>query len=488
MSLRWQLILPCMLIIAPVLGQESPFAQAQAFLKEGKAGSALPILLELYRAAPSDPNLCQQIGIAYTQLQDLSQAEKFYREAVRLNPQFLAARKNLGTVLWFLGRKDESEGEFLIVTRSLPDDPVPHLYLGLAAATRHQFPRAKQQFEQAGTLAFANSEVLAPVLESYLATGDLTFPTSAFEELRHAEDPDVEVISRVGALFLQYGYYDQAIAAFEKIISAHKESAETWRLLAEAYDRQHKPDLAYRAYSRALEINPPSEETYIALAEFASAHANNDYALQVVSQGLDRLPDSSILRFEQGILLALKGDRSNAQASFSEASRLKPDWSLPLLALGVSELESGNASKAAAMFNKACTADPRDPRAWYLYALALSKETGQISGPTRASATAALQKAIALDSNDAASHTLLGHFELIAGNSASASHEWEIALRLDPQNATALYQLALLYRKQGRTEDAHRLLERFQQIKGKQQSEETHLVDILRVVPQNSAH
>src|SRR5690349_15572309 len=104
MSLRWQLILLWALTLAPVLGQESPVAQAEALLKEGKAGTALPILLELHRATPSDANLCQQIGIAYTQLQDLSQAEKFYREAVRLSPQFLAARKNLGTVLWFLNR------------------------------------------------------------------------------------------------------------------------------------------------------------------------------------------------------------------------------------------------------------------------------------------------------------------------------------------------------------------------------------------------
>jgi Flp pilus assembly protein TadD len=487
MSLRWQLILPCIFMLAPLLGQESPVAQAQNLLKEGKAESALPILLELHRAAPSNANLCQQIGVAYTQLQDLASAERFYREAIRLNPQFLPARKNLGTVLWFLNRRGESEREFLVVTKALPSDPVPHLYLGLAAAARHEFSRAKQDFEKAGTLASANPEVLAPVLEAYLATRDLSFPAGILERLTHAEDPDPEITSHVGALFLQYGYYDQASAAFEKIISAHKESAETWRLLAEVYDRQHKPELAYRAYSRALEMDPTSEDTYIALAEFASAHANNDYALQVVSQGLDHLPKSSMLRFEQGILLALKGDRAKAQASFSEASSLRPDWNLPLLALGVSELESGNATQAAVMFDKARTADARDARAWYLYALALSKQSGQISAATRASATAALHKAIALDRNDAGSHALLGHFELVAGKSEAALREWEIALKLDPQNATALYQLALLYRRQGRTEDAQHLLERFQQVKAKQRAEETQLVDILRVVPQNSA-
>jgi tetratricopeptide (TPR) repeat protein len=473
-----------MLALVPAEAQESPAAQAQALLKEGKAESALPILLELHRSAPSDPNLCQQVGIAYTQLNDLAQAEKFYREAVRLDPQFYAARKNLGTVLWFLNRRNESEREFLVVTRELPADPVPHLYLGLAAAGRHEFAQAKEQFKSAGTLASANPEVVQPVLESYLATHDLSFPTAVLEQLTHAEDPDWETISRMGALFLQYHYYEQAVTAFERVVSAHKESAETMWLLAKARDGQHKPELAYAAYSRAVDMEPKSEEAYLELAEFSSAHANNNYALQVIARGLERVPQSPRLWFEQGILLALMGDRSKAQASFSEAGRLKPNWNLPLLALGVSALQSGSAVEAATLFEKARTVDPSDPRAWYLYALALSREGGDSAG-NRESAVAALRKAIELDPKDAASHALLGRFELAAGNSESASREWESALKFDPDNATALYQLSLLYRREAKTEQAQQLLQRFQKVKAEKRAQDTQLVEILKVAPRN---
>jgi tetratricopeptide (TPR) repeat protein len=481
------LFLALWLTLVPAVGQESPAARAQALLKQGKAESALPILLELHRVTPSDANLCQQIGIAYTQLNDLTHAEEFYREAVRLNPQFDAARKNLGTVLWFLNRRDDSEREFLVVTKSLPADPVPHLYLGLAAVGRHDFAHAKNEFERAGTLASANPEVIQPVLESYLATRDLSFPTEVLEQFTRAENPDSEISFRVAALFLRYGYYEQAATLCNKIISVSQESAETWRLLAEAYDRQQKPERAYLAYSRAIEMDPNSENSYLALAEFASAHANNSYALQVVARGLNRLPRSASLRFEEGILFSLMGDRTKAQSSFSEASRLKPEWDLPWLALGVSALESGKAAQAVALFDKARTIDPHDARASYLYALAISKE-GADSGTNRASATAALHKAIKLDARDAASHSLLGHFELAAGNAPAAEREWETALKLDPKNTTALYQLSLRYRKEGKTERAKQLLERFRQVKTEQRSEETQLVEILKVVPRSAAH
>ncbi len=437
------------LLLFPVYSQEPPLARAQALLKQGHAQDALQILIELHRSESSNANVCQQIGIAYTQLENFAEAEKFYREAVRLNPQFWAARKNLGTVLWYLDRKQESEREFLAVTKELPADPVPHLYLALAAHARGEFARAKVQFERAGVLAFENPEVLPAVIESYWATRE-RLPENLMERAAHA--------------------------------AAEKNSPEIWRMLAEAYDRQQQPDQAYRAFSQAIEADPHAEDNYTALAEFASAHGNNDYALQVVSRGLEQLPQSAALLLERGTLWALKGDRSQAENSFTEASRLKPGWNLPLLALGVSQLEAGEIARAADLFEKARAADPRDSRAQYLYATALARN-GVASGENRAKAVAALRQAIAVNPNDALSHALLGQLDLAAGKPDAAALEWQTALKIDPDNTTALYQLGLLYRKQGKTEQAERLLATFQRVKAKRRSEEESLVEILRVAP-----
>jgi Flp pilus assembly protein TadD len=42
---------------------------AQALMREGRIREALPFLLEVHRAQPRNLALCQQIGVAYTQLQ-----------------------------------------------------------------------------------------------------------------------------------------------------------------------------------------------------------------------------------------------------------------------------------------------------------------------------------------------------------------------------------------------------------------------------------
>jgi len=427
-------------------GDDSTMAKAQALLKQERAQDALPILLELHRSDPSNANICQQTGIAYTQLEDFTNAATFYREALRLNPNFTAARKNLGTVLWFMDRKDESEREFLVVTKAAPADPVPHLYLGLAAHARRDFARAKAEFEKAGPLASDNPEVLPAVFESDLGAGDAK----------------------------------SAEKSLNKLAQAHQDSPELWCALADSYDRQGEPQKAYSAYNRALETGRASAENYIAFAEFASSHGNNEFARKVVSRGLELEPHSPVLVFEQGLLFALDGDRTSAETQFVEATRLKPGWALPLLALGVSQLESGDAPAASVTFEKARTADPSDFRTHYLYATALFRDNS-------ANATAALEalhNAIELNPRDARSYALLGRIELADGRPERAAAAWVRTLEIDPENTTALYQLGLLYKKEGKAAEAGRLLDRFQRLKTKKHGEEESLVPILRVVPE----
>jgi cytochrome c-type biogenesis protein CcmH/NrfG len=179
----------------------------------------------------------------------------------------------------------------------------------------------------------------------------------------------------------------------------------------------------------------------------------------------------------------LKGDRDQAENSFGWAGRLKPGWPLPLLALGVCQLEAGEAAKAVTSFRNARALDPNDFRTHDLYATALVRENDT---ENRTEALAALHKAVELNPNDARSHALLGQLQLAAGKPEAAVIEWQTTLKIEPENITALYQLGLLYRKQGKTAAAERLLQTFQSVKAKKSRGEVSLVQMLRVVPEKA--
>ncbi|HSU55478.1 MAG TPA: tetratricopeptide repeat protein, partial [Candidatus Dormibacteraeota bacterium] len=290
-------------------------------LSQGAAPTnpSLPALLERYRAEPGSASLCEQIGVAYTRAGQLEQAADFFRKAVKLQPDAVSSRKNLATVLWFLNQKTEAERIFAVLEKVVPNDPVPHLYLGLAAYEAKNYAQAAAQFEHAGPLASENPELLPVIIDTYLSSNQ----------------------------------FERASRILEARTASADAPPEFYRWLAQAYDGQHLPDKAYRAYTTAIEKDPTLEENYLALASFAIEHANVKYARDVLSRGLLQKPGSAKLLFESGLASALDGDYQKARTELVNASAADGHWPLPLLALGVVELQTGDAEAAAKDFRQA---------------------------------------------------------------------------------------------------------------------------------------
>ena len=407
----------------------------------------LSVLLNRYAADPKNAALCEQIGVAYTQLSDFVNAATYFQKAVELNPNRIAARKNLATVLWFAGRKHESSAMFESLEKRIPGDPVPQLYLGLSAYEAKEMAIAAAHFERAGTLASENPEVLPAVTDSYLSTAR----------------------------------YEQATSILEGRIRLGNSSAQIYRWLGDAYDGETLPEKAYAAYSKAIEMEPHVAENYMALASFSIEHANCSFAREVLNRGLREVSGSAALRLEIGLAWALQGDFADAKKAFIEANAVDPKWTMPLLALGVTELQTGDAEQAEAYFRKAKLLDPRDARCYYLHALALSR-TPRNQESSRSEATAELRRAIALDPLNVKARVLLAQMELSVEHTKEAESELRETIRIDPTDATALYRLALLCRKEGKTAEAERLLAEFRKSKVKAHDEDNQYVLILKTV------
>lgn len=403
----------------------------------------LEALLAAHRAHPTDWKIAHEAALAYTERGQFPQAAEFYRKALAGNPAFLPARKNLAVVLWFAGRRSEAEERFRRLLPQLPGDPVPQLYLGLAAHGRGQHQEAHNRFAAAGDLALANPDVLPEVVESYLSVKDLSVLPAAARVLNTARDAQLSV--RTAAVLDRYG----AVEA------------------------------AYSAYRDALGFAPGEEGVYIALASFASRHQNNRYGMEIADKGLRQLPASAALRFERGLLIALEGDRQAALQDFRAAAKADPRWSLPVLAAGVLELEDGRTAEAAETFARVMREYPEDRYAPYLRALALNRGGDEATRPEQ---IALLERAVRIDATDARALTLLGQSYLAAGRVAEGLAHLKRAVSADARNPTAHYQLSLALRRAGQAAEADRHLARFRELRAataKQQ--ETELVQFLKV-------
>jgi tetratricopeptide (TPR) repeat protein len=106
--------------------------------------------IDFYKqGAEKDAVLANKTGIAYHQLQDLKNAEKYYRHAVKLNPKYPEALNNLGTVYYAKKSYRRAINQYREALRIRPDSASVLSNLGTAYFARKQYEDAMKTYEQA---------------------------------------------------------------------------------------------------------------------------------------------------------------------------------------------------------------------------------------------------------------------------------------------------------------------------------------------------
>lgn len=96
--------------------------------------------------------LANKTGIAYHQLQDLQNAEKYYRLAVKLNPKYPEAINNLGTVYYAKKSYRRAVAQYRNALRLTPNSASVLSNLGTAYFARKQYDEATKAYEEAFAL------------------------------------------------------------------------------------------------------------------------------------------------------------------------------------------------------------------------------------------------------------------------------------------------------------------------------------------------
>lgn len=111
--------------------------------------SILTFALVTFAQGPDPQQLLQQADEAQ-QRGDTQLAVRMYQELIRLHPDMIAARANLGITLVALGRFDEAIAQYRAALTQAPDDPVLRLDLALAWYKQAEFGKAASERRRAG--------------------------------------------------------------------------------------------------------------------------------------------------------------------------------------------------------------------------------------------------------------------------------------------------------------------------------------------------
>ena len=106
--------------------------------------------IDFYKpGAEKNAVIANKTGIAYHQLQDLQNAEKYYRRAVKLNPKYSEAINNLGTVYYAKKSYRRAITQYDRALRFTPSSASILSNLGTAYFARKQYEDAMKTYEQA---------------------------------------------------------------------------------------------------------------------------------------------------------------------------------------------------------------------------------------------------------------------------------------------------------------------------------------------------
>jgi tetratricopeptide (TPR) repeat protein len=280
--------------------------------------------------------------------------------------------------------------------------------------------------------------------------------------------------------YLNAKNYPAAIEAGQGLVDRGIVAAELLSVLAKAYEAAGKTKEAYESLRRATQLDPHDETPYLDLIALCAEHENYSLGLEIADVGLRVNAAAYRLRVDRGIVLALLGRMEEAEKEFARAVEVQPEETQAHLARAIALMELNRTPEAIDLLRRRRKLhDDSYLVDWHL-AEALLKSGAD--GDAEAEAIEALHRSIVLNPGIARSHFLLGKILLQRGPSDEAIGELQTALRLDPEDVSATYQLAQAYRKKGDTPRANELFQKVSQAKAEASEHQAHRGGLLRIV------
>lgn len=355
----------------------------------------------------NDSTVHNLIGYLYLTQENPAAAIPELQTTVRLKPDNLDARNNLGNALRQQQRYDEAADQYRYVLAHFALTP------GLDAA--------RIKFNLATALGQAGKTDEALTL---------------FGELTAAPNADAATYKNYGFFLQKAGRSAEAADALHKAADQDPKDATAWLSAGELYAKNQRYDDAITTLSKAVgpDVDPKLDsvgqyDAYFALGEANAAKSNTNEAIKDFDMAAGLQPANAVPAYNKGVLQEQAGLKPDAEASYRSALAKNPGSVQIQAALGLLLAEEGNAAESAALLSQAAPRLTQDAKAAPIYARLGDQYAKQ---GDYASADRARRQALALDPSNADVHLALAEGDMTRRQYVAALSQYDAAARLRP--------------------------------------------------------
>lgn len=195
--------------------------KAMSLFKERKYKECIDAFSSVLETEPDNADVYNNLGVAYSCLDDFEHAETYYTKAIELDPELAQAYINLSDLYYKAGDLASAIGTLQRGSYELEDNLVIAHLLARVYIDDQRYEDAIVELER----------VLDGQPENYEAFYDL------------------------GHVYFELGDYDSAISCFENVIEKKEDSELLYYALAQAYEGNNEIDKAISNYLKAVTVN-----------------------------------------------------------------------------------------------------------------------------------------------------------------------------------------------------------------------------------------
>jgi Flp pilus assembly protein TadD len=461
------------------------FQRGLSALKDNRLEDALAELTAAESDHPHDPLIHNFRGIVLVRLGKNAEAAAEYHEAIRLNPHFEDAYRNLGFLKWNERQLEAARAALERAVELSPEDSFAHYYLGRVQLDEQHYLPAIRELEIAHVPSPVDADFSIQLAAAYIAlerteearkslkhlattglSGAQSIHVAALFLALHENDAAIVVIQQLNQrlsssedswqqfdlalVYLLAGKYETAIeqadrynkSATDEDSKSHR-SAEAWTIVGIASAHLNQSEQAVSALHQAAILAPGDEEYWLNLTRELMELSRYSDAIFSLQDGLAANPKSYALHLRLGAAQLAAGHYPEAESAFRDLVAAGDPLPTGYIGLAQVLLRTGRAEEADSELAAAEKKLGPSFLLSYFRGLALDR-----AGKPR-EALVAFEEAVKLNPSNPEAHLSLGKVELASGRVKDAIAELQEALRLSPDNDQAKRLLSKAYSRAG---------------------------------------
>lgn len=418
---------------------ESPaLSQARAQFAHGDLQNAEATLWTVLSTTPDDEPALTLLGNIRLRQQRLPEAEALFRRVLQLNPKSALAHQTLGTTLVAANQPEKALEQFQLAMDLAPQDIPVRVEAARLYAAQDQCDKSLAALQSIPPNRFPPEAIPVRAKCSLLA-GKENDPASFAEQARQSPSAEIDLAE----VFLNAKLPDQALHALDlAAANLKRKPARFFYLRGRALQAMQQPEKAAFEFLQALSIDGKFVDALVAISELQADNQKHAEAVASLQQAQSFAPDNvTVLRH----LVVEATKARNGKASVAAASALaekSPNNPDDLYLAGAALLEE-NSSGASQVLEKYVSVRAGNAKAW------LGLGIAYVQQKRFADARKPLEQALQLDPNLSEAEYQLGVVSRNVGTSEEAIGHFQRAEELQPKHVKALWNLGNLYLQAG---------------------------------------